>query len=217
MQILSNNKNIPTIQQKAMSSVACNPCPFVSGSFGLVAKDQSVSSFQTHGLLAQKAKFCKLEVCELEQANLEGNFVFLQLNQNQSIPAPNSTPVIFDNVVSGTLSGYDTTTGIFTAPVSGNYTFTFQLVWEADGAGKSLIIRRGELVLAADAQQYKTLRAETVEYPVVLSVTIFLEQGEVVTNRAQVSNGSVDALATSTVNFVDLHSQLEIVLHEEGV
>jgi len=46
-------------------STNCNPCPSVSGAFGLVpGKDAAFSSLQSKRFLAQNGKICSLEVCE---------------------------------------------------------------------------------------------------------------------------------------------------------
>ena len=196
------------------SAVACNPCPFVSGAFGLVpGKDKAVTNFQSRNLLSQNAKVCQLDVCEQEQGDIKGNSIYLQKNENQAIPNDTTSHlVIFDKVVRSGLEGYDTSTGIFTAPVTGNYSFTYQILWNASAGNKSLFIRREPFTVAADAQQFVETRDVTFQGQFPIAATLFVEQGSQIGFRVEVFDDGGLVLALSGSGFPE--TELEIVLHE---
>ena len=79
------------------------------------------------------------------------NFVFYRIANSQVVTSGPTSLFIFDTKVignTGTLTGYDTKTGEFTAPFDGFYTFNFNTVWAPAYGGATtyntgLIIRKG--------------------------------------------------------------------------
>ncbi len=197
-------------------STACNPCPFVSGAFGLVPKDDAKTSFQAHKLLAQKANVCQLEVCDPEIGDVKGNSTYLQLNEDQVILGTGiQQTVIFDKVVRSGLPGYDTTTGIFTAPVKGNYAFTLQLVWTAlTNSGAKTAYIRFDPLNSVGVKQFATLLDQEFEFSMTLRAVVFLDAGEQMAFQALSAQiGTFLIAMTAEGQF----TQAEIVLLEQGL
>jgi len=191
----------------------CNPCDQVSGSFGLVPRDQAYTNVQSVNFLTQKAKFCDLNACNIniESVNLASTLVTFEVGQNQVIPDSTEPELVFfPSVAREGLEGYDGTTGFFTAPTDALYSFTMQLnVQPSATTVKYLVIRREGSGLPDWIWQNR----EIVNVIRDMKVTVPLSAGDQVSFRFR-STGAPTTLLASFGNVDErVYSQLEIVQH----
>ena len=81
-------------------------------------------------------------------------------------------PVVFSSVISNIGNGYSSSTGKFTAPVNGTYSFTVQLcVADNHGAFFSIVLDGTEVTALYDLNPYSYSTSST-------TVPLFLKQGQ---------------------------------------
>ena len=197
-------------------SSACDPCPFISGAFGLVpGKDAAFSSFQSNRLLAQKASACELKVCEPEQGDLKSNSVLLELEEDFDYVANASALLPFVEARSG-LEGWDPTTRIFTVPVTGNYTISLQAVLPIVPTGRNNLIIRKEPFVDGDTYQWTQSTAlQGDSYAFTVNGGSFLQAGDQIGLRIQ--NTAQNMTVLKVMDNGSAKTQSEIILHEESV
>ena len=85
---------------------------------------------------------------------------------------PKGQPVVFSSVISNIGHGYNSTTGKFTAPVNGTYSFTAQLCTYYGKTGYfSLVLDGSRVTVVANYDHDYTTTVST-------TVPLFLEQGQ---------------------------------------
>ena len=85
---------------------------------------------------------------------------------------PKGQPVVFSSVISNIGNGYNSTTGKFTAPVNGTYSFTIQLCIYYN--------RNGYFSLVLDGRRVTVVANYDHDYTTTVSTTVplFLVQGQ---------------------------------------
>jgi len=167
----------------------CNPCPFVSGAFGLVPKDASYTSIQSKSFLTQEGIICNLDACDLTESTVQDTSILLTMSESQGVDVGPTELVNFDTVVEGSLQGFDTTTHLFTPPVSGNYAFNYQLSFDTDNNNRIMLIRRNEPGDIANLDQFVDIIPGSFAVVWLLSAVLYCVEGEPVGFRVQTQSG----------------------------
>ena len=89
-----------------------------------------------------------------------------------TLSPPTGQPVVFSSVISNIGNGYSSSTGKFTAPVNGTYSFTIQLCVRNDHYAYFSIVLDGTTV--ANFRHYEHDHATTSS----TTVPLFLKQGQ---------------------------------------
>lgn len=122
-------------------------------------------------------------------------------NAGQSISTGTYTTVVYEDLDFDTHNAYNTSTGIYTAPVSGYYKVEANFAWSALNATttKLSIIRLyvGEIVKKVNIREYQaTSTLTTSEY---ISDIVYINKGDEVEIRAYQDSGGSEALETSGI------------------
>ena len=117
-------------------------------------------------------------------------------SSGQSIPSGVATNVIYNNIVDDTHGTYNTTTGLFTVPVTGRYAFTATARYASAAwtAGQDL-----EMSIVGGGQSFSSSYRVPATYtaPIQLSVTtqdLYLTAGQLVAFRLLQTTGSAKTL-----------------------
>ena len=99
--------------------------------------------------------------------------------------APSSgQTLVFSSVLSNIGSGYDSSSGIFTAPVNGTYSFTVQLCVFNKNGQFSLVLD-GNVVMALQGLRYNSYSYTNNYYTTSGTVPLFLKSSQTVWVRSQ--------------------------------
>ena len=121
-------------------------------------------------------------------------------NSGQSIPNANNTIVKFEDVQFDTHSAYDTTTGLYTAPVSGYYHYTTRTAFNSSidwTSGERVILYispEGESSIREVYEFYGTATNNEITFS--SSETIYLEKGQTVGTVLYHNQGASQNLST---------------------
>lgn len=145
-------------------------------------------------------------------ANL-GKIAKYTLSSNVNITGSFSAPeiVIFDELVTGTLEGYDTETGLFTVPYTGIFSITVMMTWGTIGVLESPLVN-AQIVNVGDATSSwgATNSFSTDSYSTISVTTVLNENDQIQIQvgsplpRTLFSTSPIDGMTRTTLQFIYL-------------